>query len=894
MSHPSIHGERAELFRDAKFPCFSPYVQYSVVFAILAVCCFLPFPLLQKRLTRGDGITQHMTALAYWGSYLRTWIASGFRVHPQWDFSLGLGSDILTTLHYYAIGDPLNLLSVFVPEAYTEHLYYFLIFLRLYLAGLCFIAFCLSHKFHFQGAVAGAVVYLFCGYTLMCAPRHPFFLNPFIHLPLLCMGVDRILDERKPVLLAVVVALAGSTSFYFLYMETFFLGLYVLLRYGEALFSRRFPHPLNSVLLLLVAYLTGLCLASWVFVPNVAMFFTTERSTETITYNWHYPLLYYVKLPLAFASPIWLYAYTFLGFSAPTLIAELFLFHIHTIESKVLKWALCFLLLFLVFPFFGHMLNGFNYVTNRWLFAGAFTMGLVTAYSLPRMVVASRKELLIPIFFWIAFSILVLGASMFSATLRSHCASSFAVLLVTAIGLLFIHQSDNRKIWLGAMLCVSTILNAWVFYSPWGINYLDGFVNFKTTFSSTIIHPNHASAPSGFARLETWRPYATEEMTKSEYERNQYVPNVNASAVNRTHETSYYWSIVNGLLVKAHDSLGLSTASSLKLCGLNGRSSLMALYGVSSYYAPSDSPDPLPYGYTMAGDDGELIVYQSDNTLPLAFGYTHRIDPNVFAMLSPVEKQEALLQGVVTDKQIAIPILQPIIPIQDVPFSIVSYDEGVEPLTNGIKVTTKQSGFTIRLTQTTYNSELYLLLPGLIGPGEKTDMYISCGQSVHNYEITGREMEQGHNPAICLGYKDYPAGTEIHLTFSSKGTYSWKKVQLQALDPTSHDWAIQDLQNRTLTDLDVRSDRITGTYHAQTETVLCLTIPYTTGWHAFVDGKSVSTFPVQGCFTGISVESGTHTIRLIYRTPFLVLGCMLTVIGLCILLFLIWQMKKRS
>ena len=444
------------------------------------------------------------------------------------------------------------------------------------------------------------------------------------------------------------------------------------------------------------------------------------------------------------------------------------------------------------------------------------------------------------------------------------------------------------------MLCVSTILNAWVFYSPWGINYLDGFVNFKTTFPSTIIHPNHASAPSGFARLETWRPYATEEMTKSEYERNQYVPNVNASAVNRTHETSYYWSIVNGLLVKAHDSLGLSTASSLKLCGLNGRSSLMALYGASSYYAPSDSPDPLPYGYTMAGDDGELIVYQSDNTLPLAFGYTHRIDPNVFAMLSPVEKQEALLQGVVTDKQIAIPILQPIIPIQDVPFSIVSYDEGVEPLTDGIKVTTKQSGFTIRLTQTTYNSELYLLLPGLIGPGEKTDMYISCGQSVHNYEITGREMEQGHNPAICLGYKDYPAGTEIHLTFSSKGTSSWEKVQLQALDPTSHDWAIQDLQNRTLTDLDVRSDRITGTYHAQTETVLCLTIPYTTGWHAFVDGKSVSTFPVQGCFTGISVESGTHTIRLIYRTPFLVLGCMLTVIGLCILLFLIWQMKKRS
>ena len=44
-------------------------------------------------------------------------------VLPQWDFSIGLGSDILTTLHFYAIGDPLDLLSIACPAKYAAYLY---------------------------------------------------------------------------------------------------------------------------------------------------------------------------------------------------------------------------------------------------------------------------------------------------------------------------------------------------------------------------------------------------------------------------------------------------------------------------------------------------------------------------------------------------------------------------------------------------------------------------------------------------------------------------------------------------------------------------------------------------------------------------------------------------
>ena len=79
-----------------------------------------------------------------------------------------IGSDILTTLHYYVIGDPLTLLSVFVPEKNTEILYEILIFLRIYLAGITFSIYCFYRKNPKQATFIGSLVYIFAGMDDLC------------------------------------------------------------------------------------------------------------------------------------------------------------------------------------------------------------------------------------------------------------------------------------------------------------------------------------------------------------------------------------------------------------------------------------------------------------------------------------------------------------------------------------------------------------------------------------------------------------------------------------------------------------------------------------------------------------------------------------------------------
>ena len=151
----------------------------------------------------------------------------------MWDLNIGYGSDILTTLHYYVIGDPLTLLSVFFKSSQTEFLYEFLIFLRIYLAGIAFSRYAFYHKNSKQAVFMGSMIYVFAGWTIYAAMKHPYFSNPMIYLPFILMGIDKIYKKEKPYIFIWSVALAGLSNFYFFYMLGIFMVIYAMVRYFE-------------------------------------------------------------------------------------------------------------------------------------------------------------------------------------------------------------------------------------------------------------------------------------------------------------------------------------------------------------------------------------------------------------------------------------------------------------------------------------------------------------------------------------------------------------------------------------------------------------------------------------------------------------------------------------
>lgn len=195
------------------------YLLYTIAFAGFALFLYSFFYLNGKAAIWGhDGVPQHVNSLAYYGNYLReilkvySW-SSACTSHVG--SAIGYGSDILTTLHYYVIGDPLTLLAVFVPEEKTEILYEILIFLRLYLAGLAFSGYCFSRRNAKQAVFLGTMIYVFCGWGIYASLKHPYFSNPMIYLPLILWGIDKIYKKEKPYLFIWATAAAAMSNFTF-------------------------------------------------------------------------------------------------------------------------------------------------------------------------------------------------------------------------------------------------------------------------------------------------------------------------------------------------------------------------------------------------------------------------------------------------------------------------------------------------------------------------------------------------------------------------------------------------------------------------------------------------------------------------------------------------------
>ena len=258
------------------------YILYTMVFAAISLVIYGGFYFNGKALVWShDGVPQHINALAYYGKYLRNVLKTLVFDHkislPMWDMHIGYGSDILTTLHYYVIGDPLTLFSVFVPEKNTEILYEILIFLRIYLAGITFSIYCFYRKNPKQATFIGCLVYIFAGWTIYASMKHPYFSNPMIYLPLVLMGIDKVYKKEKPYLFIWATAVAAMSNFYFFYMISVFMVLYAAFRYFGIFRKRSVKDVFQWFLKFTGFYLVALMIAATIFLPVVMTLFGTER-----------------------------------------------------------------------------------------------------------------------------------------------------------------------------------------------------------------------------------------------------------------------------------------------------------------------------------------------------------------------------------------------------------------------------------------------------------------------------------------------------------------------------------------------------------------------------------------------------------------------------------------
>ena len=431
---------------------YAVYTALALIF--FAGIYFLFFRAGKSLVWSSDGMKQHYISLAYYGNYLRSIVKNIFIEHtfeiPLWDLHIGYGADIVSTLNYYVLGDPLNLLSVLVPERYTEYLYGFLIFLRMYLAGFAFSRFCFYHKNKQMPVLLGCMIYITSLWVLATGFDHPFFVNPCIYLPFLLLGVDRILTERKPLTYILSVGIAGMANFYFFYMLGIFTVIYAVFRYFMVYKGWNWARIGKLLGRFFLYSAVGFMISAVILLPVIMATLNTDRMGATYYVAPLYRTYFYKQLPVALIGSR-LARYTMIGVAGICAMSLVVLF-MKRKKYYGLKAGAIFVMLLYCFPVVGHVLNGFSYVTNRWSWAGVmfFTYLFVKMY--PEFFQLGKKKRILLFVLSAAYGFYVAWQP---STRKIGNVIGGLVVIVTAICFLAIRANGKKSRYLinGVIVC---------------------------------------------------------------------------------------------------------------------------------------------------------------------------------------------------------------------------------------------------------------------------------------------------------------------------------------------------------------------------------------------------------------------------------------------------------
>lgn len=897
-------------------------LKYSLLFFLsFFVGCALWFMIAKKSFVyNGDALVQHVPALQYWGEYLRKFFSELFlhgRIKPVfWDSSLGFGSDVLTTLHYYVIGDPLALTSIFVPKSRTEYLYSALIIVRIYFAGAAFAYFARERGNELDAILVGTIPYCFCGYVMVFAFWHPFFINNMIYLPLICAGIDKIYEGKKPIPYICITALSAISNFYFFYMLAIMQFIYAVLEY----FRRYKRFQLKKALLLLLKfvcfYVVGILLASTILLPNVIAVLNSNRMAINSAVPLLNDLYYYISVP----STIF-FTYNSTQSSANMIngvIAAIIFagFFIAKKEIKQYKAAIIISFVFLVFPVFSWIFSGMNRITDRWYFAFPLLTSFFATEIFPdlfKLTSEKRKK-------YLFYSTILFEVTLFSAGLTKNFIIVQPCIFFASTVILSVNHEKRPHIIsiaykiLPVLICICIAANGFNLFSY----YNDGSEmqqHIDVGDSDKIMRTD--SPVSALQNLQTgsfWR-----------YDSNCQDVKVNSSIINNLHGAASYFSLSSPYLSDYNYAIGLNTIAEDWTNDLDSRAIPDLLASVRYFIIEKGMQELLPYGYDKLANEytnssGKTFqVYENPDSLPLAYTYSTYIPQDTFDSLSSTEKQKAMLQGVVLSTS-SLPVDSTLDFDDSSSECVIIAGKGVNSEDNSLYVSKTNDGIQINCSRLG-PGENYLLIEGMTFQAERgnmsgfdsdssvlsdfmlkilpTDTESTCCFCCDDNTETVNVSESGVNGGrdsilINISALNASGDNNIKCLFERAGEYKYNKFTIvnQPMDDIASEAAA--LKKDVLENIVIDGNTINGDIDLDTSKFLLYSIPYSKGWTAYVDGQKAELKNANIMFMGMELAPGSHHIVLKYCTPGLKAGAIISTCGVAAFAALLSVIKKRN
>ena len=825
-------GHKRRFYQSAAF--------YSVLFTLIIVL-FLTLKL--GLYPFGNHYFRYLDADQYYGfyGYLLNSFFSKSNLLYSWGISLGDG--MLSTYAYYA-SSPFNLLLVFFRDNLILGMEVITL-LKVLLMSVCFCQ--LLNSFDSHHAIEKGIfstAYAFIGYVVFYAWNLS-WMDGVILLPLMILGLKKLLYERKKALYIIAIALAILSNFYIGYMLCLASGLcyfsYCLyIDSPETISLQRIKTTFPAYL---ISSFWGVAISMGLFLPT-CLALPQNRKQDLMEMirrmKINFSLTDFIStfytasvLPKDSADNLPL---TFIGIIPLILLIAFFLNRKIRLREKLVSLLLIavFLLSFGI-SFFNIIWHGFS--VNFW-----FNYRYSFIFSFLLLLIAYRSLTVLPrnwtslIFSELLFLFLTIIVFCVDRSNRLHFdATVFYIdILISLAGAVLLYFYCSQKILprlattfgISLLILINTAGNAFLLLqSPVQKTSAEDYFSHRQILESV----KENLSDQTIARIGNNNTWGRCEACQFNYA-----------------GTAIYASTIDMEKLKAVRRLGLA---------------YRALWCEYTVHAPRSTDDLLNYQYILSNNEnfgkklvyvekqGNHFVYRNEDALPLLFSVNSLIDD--CGDLNDFEYQNALFDSFLPDDTVQEKIFEP-----------VQYEIDKDKASHNIKITVKDPG----------EGMIYIQLP-----------IQEMSLNVHNSE---GEEDIGYTTAqeiYRVGTPD-PEGI-LTIELGAEHKISTRKIFVfkQREEVVSN--YVQQIKKRQNCEIkEISSSHLHMEVNNPSETLYTSTIPYDSSWEVSVDGERIPTQKNADCFLAFSAAEGSHSVDLIYHPKGFRAGVFISVAALLLLL----------
>lgn len=214
----------------------------------------------------GDYTDQYCNfCYGYWDVWHNFFKTGVFELYSSATF---FGTDNIGSNAYYGLFDPFCFICCLLPRSMIPQSMALVTCLKGVVGAFGCRAYLKYMGLSEKASRIGGVAFAFNGYLNFMA-GFPSTVSAVAVTPLIFLGIEKVIKERKPTILMFSLALLGMISFFFLVVFCIFGVLYALWRYFWTIRKRNLKENLLTILFGVGSFALGIMLCAWVLLPSL-------------------------------------------------------------------------------------------------------------------------------------------------------------------------------------------------------------------------------------------------------------------------------------------------------------------------------------------------------------------------------------------------------------------------------------------------------------------------------------------------------------------------------------------------------------------------------------------------------------------------------------------------